>query len=100
MSGVAYSPVLQQGQKQDNGSGDDREVLIQNDRIPFWLKGGQRLETELNGQVGWKSLEPNGARNVLRTHVGKGPVFHARANALIYRCSKTTDLFTMRMEQH
>ena len=99
VSGVAYSPVLQQGQKQDNGSGDDREVLIQNDRVPFWLKDKQRLETESMDQIGWKSLEPNATRNVLRTHVGKGPVFHASANALTYRCSKTTDLFTMRMER-
>ena len=28
VSGVVYSLVLQQGQKQDNGSGENREVLI------------------------------------------------------------------------
>ena len=48
VSGIIYSLVLQQGQKQDNGSGDNREVLIQNDRIPFQLNGGQRLEIKLN----------------------------------------------------
>ena len=40
VSKIVYSLVLQQKQKQDNRSKDDREVLIQNDKIPFWLKDG------------------------------------------------------------
>ena len=74
-------------------------MLIWNDKIPFWLKDGQRLEMELDDQIGWKSLEPNTARNILCTHVGKGLVFYIHVNVFTYRCLRTTDLFIMQIKQ-